>query len=176
MAARSWDRGEGLGMIKKLLPHPALSVTLIVVWLLLANELSLGALVLGVIVGVAIPILTSPFWPDRPRLRFGPPTWFYLLLVLWDIITASFQIALIVLFRRSKDLRSAWLVVPLDLRSPEAITMLAGTISMTPGTVSCDVSSCGRALLVHALDTPDPEAEVARIKRRYEARLKKVFA
>jgi len=176
MAAQSWGQGEGRGMIKKLLPHPALSVTLIVVWMLLANQLTLGGLVLGVIFGLVVPILTSPFWPDRPRVRFGPPTWGYLAIVLWDIVTASFQIAVIVLFRRSKDLRSAWLVVPLDVRSPEAITMLAGTISMTPGTVSCDVSSCGRALLVHALDTPDPEAEVARIKRRYEARLKKVFA
>lgn len=163
-------------MIKKLLPHPALSVTLIVVWMLLANEITVGGLVLGVIVGVVTPILTSPFWPDRPRVRFGPPTWIYIAVVLFDIVAASFQIALIVLFRRSKDLRSAWLVIPLDVRSPEAITMLAGTISMTPGTVSCDVSACGRALLVHALDTPDPEAEVARIKRRYEARLKKVFA
>ena len=36
------------------------------------------------------------FWPDRPRLRFGPSTWFYLLLVLWDIITASLQVAAIV--------------------------------------------------------------------------------
>lgn len=162
-------------MIKKLLPHPALTVTLIVVWMLLANQITLGGFVLGVIIGIILPILTSPFWPDRPRVRFGPATWFYLALVLWDIITASFQIALIVLFRRSKDLRPAWLVVPLDVRSPEAITMLAGTISMTPGTVSCDVSACGRALLVHALDTPDPEAEVARIKRRYEARLKRIF-
>ena len=162
-------------MIRKLLPHPALTVTLIVVWMLLTNQLTLGGFVLGVIIGILAPILTSPFWPDRPRVRFGLPTWSYLALVLWDIVTASFQIALIVLFRRSKDLRSAWLVVPLDVRSPEAITMLAGTISMTPGTVSCDVSSCGRALLVHALDTPDPEAEVARIKRRYEARLKRIF-
>ncbi len=162
-------------MIKKLLPHPALTVTLIVVWLLLANQLTLGGVVLGVIIGIVAPILTSPFWPDRPRVRFGPPTWSYLALVLWDIITASFQIALIVLFRRSQDLRPAWLVVPLDVRSPEAITMLAGTISMTPGTVSCDVSACGRALLVHALDTPDPEADIARIKRRYEARLKRIF-
>ena len=163
-------------MIRKLLPHPVLTVTLIVVWMLLANQLTLGGLVLGIIVGIVIPILTSPFWPDRPRVRFGPATWSYLTIVLWDIVTASFQIAVIVLFKRSKDLRSAWLVVPLELRAPEAITVLAGTVSMTPGTVSCDVSSCGRALLVHALDTPDPEAEVARIKRRYEARLMKVFA
>lgn len=163
-------------MFRKLLPHPALTVTIVIVWMLLINELSLGGFVLGVAAGVLIPIMTSAFWPDRPRLRFGPSTWFYLLLVLWDIVTASLQVAAIVLFRPSAKLRSAWLVVPLDLTSPEAITTLAGTISMTPGTVSCDISSCGRVLLVHALDTPDPEAEVARIKSRYEARLKRIFA
>jgi len=66
-------------------------------------------------------------------------------------------------------------VVPIELRSAEAITVLAGTISLTPGTVSSDVSADGRALLVHALDVADPEAEVTRIKQRYEARLLKVF-
>lgn len=162
-------------MFRKLLPHPALSATLVVVWMLLINELSLGGFVLALAVGLLIPIATSAFWPDRPRLRFGPSHWFYLLLVLWDIITASLQVAAIVLFKPSAKLRSAWLVVPLDLTSPEAITTLAGTISMTPGTVSCDISSCGRVLLVHALDTADPEAEVARIKSRYEARLKRIF-
>ena len=54
--------------------------------------------------------------------------------------------------------------------------MLAGTISLTPGTVSSDGSADGRFLLVHALDVPDPEAEIARIKQRYEARLQRVFA
>ena len=163
-------------MIGKLLPHPALSATLVVVWMLLINELSFGGFVLGLAIGLVVPIITSAFWPDRPRVRFGPATWGYLALVLWDIIAASVQVARIVLFTPSAKLRSAWLVVPLDLTAPEAITALAGTISLTPGTVSCDVSSCGRVLLVHALDTPDPAAEGARIKSRYEARLMRIFA
>jgi multicomponent K+:H+ antiporter subunit E len=65
--------------------------------------------------------------------------------------------------------------VPLDITSPEAITTLAGTITMTPGTLSADVSADGRALLVHCLDTGDPEATVAAIKRRYEDRLRRIF-
>ncbi|KKM13821.1 hypothetical protein LCGC14_1712370, partial [marine sediment metagenome] len=68
------------------------------------------------------------------------------------------------------------LVIPPELDTPEAITVFAGTISLTPGTVSADVSACGKYLLVHALDSADPEADIARIKQRYEARLKKVFA
>lgn len=162
-------------MIRRLLPHPALSVLVGLVWMLLANEFSMGALVLAAAVAVAVPLVTSRFWPDRPRIRFGPAVLDYLAIVLFDIIAANFQVAWIILTRRNRDLRARWLVVPLEVRSPEAITVLAGTISLTPGTVSTDVSADGHALLVHALDVADPEAEVARIKQRYEVRLLKVF-
>lgn len=160
----------------RLLPHPALSVLLVVVWMLLVNELTFGALVLALVFGVLVPLVTSRFWPERPRVRFGPDLAAYIAVVLFDIIVANFEIAWIILTRRNSDLRSRWLVVPVELRSAEAITMLAGTISLTPGTVSSDVSADGRALLVHALDSGDPEADIARIKRRYEARLLKVFS
>jgi multicomponent K+:H+ antiporter subunit E len=79
------------------------------------------------------------------------------------------------LLRRPETLRSTWLVVPLKLRIPEAITLLAGTITMTPGTVSCDLAADGSALLVHCLHTDDPDATVAGIKSRYEARVMKIF-
>lgn len=162
-------------MIRRLLPHPALSVLVGVVWMLLVNEWSPGGLFLAVIAAVLLPLATSRFWPDRPRIRFGRTAAIYLGVVLLDILIANFQVAWVILTRRNRDLRARWLVVPLELRSPEAITVLAGTISLTPGTVTSDVSADGRALLVHALDVADPEAEVARIKARYEARLLEVF-
>lgn len=162
-------------MIRRLLPHPALSVLIAVVWMLLVNELNPGGLFLALVVAVLAPLVTSRFWPDRPRIRFGRDVVAYLAIVLHDIVVANFQVAWIILSRRNRDLRAHWLVVPLELRSPEAITVLAGTISLTPGTVTSDVSADGRALLVHALDVADPEAEVARIKQRYESRLLKVF-
>jgi len=141
----------------------------------MANSLSFGTLLVGSVVGIVLPIFTAPFWPGRPPVNFGAGL-AYGLLVLWDIAVANFEVAAIILFRRNRDLCPAWLVVPLALDTPEAITVLAGTISLTPGTVSSDVSACGRYLLVHALDTADPAAEVARIKSRYETRLRKVFA
>ncbi len=161
--------------MRRLVPHPGLAVLLVIVWLLMANSLSFGNLLVGVVVGILLPIFTAPFWPGRPSVNFGAGL-AYGLLVLWDIVVANFEVAAIILFRRNRDLRPAWLVVPLALDTPEAITVLAGTISLTPGTVSSDVSACGRYLLVHALDTADPAAEVARIKSRYETRLRKVFA
>tara|TARA_R110002072_G_scaffold162846_3_gene315121 strand:- start:3372 stop:3857 length:486 start_codon:yes stop_codon:yes gene_type:complete len=161
--------------MRRVIPHPGLSVLLALVWLLMANSLSFGALLIGVIIGVLLPLFTAPFWPRRPdvRFRYGIP---YVLLVLWDVIVANFEVAAIILFRRNRDLHPQWLAIPLELDTPEAITVFAGTISLTPGTVSADVSACGKYLLVHALDAADPEAEIARIKQRYEERLKKVFA
>ncbi|PZO04988.1 MAG: Na+/H+ antiporter subunit E [Alphaproteobacteria bacterium] len=163
-------------MIRRILPHPGLSAMLVIVWMLLVNEFTFGALFLALVFGVVVPLFTSRFWPERPSIRFGADMIGYVWIVLYDILVANFQVASIILMRRNRDLRSQWLVIPLELRSPEAITTLAGTISLTPGTVSSDISGCGRALLVHALDVADPEAEVARIKQRYEARLMKVFA
>ena len=161
--------------MNRLLPRPGLTALLVIIWMLALNAFSFGGFVVALVLGIAVPLFTAPFWPDRPKMRFGLPLAKYVLLVTWDIVIANFQIAWIILFRKSRDLRPAWLVIPLDLTSTEAITMLAGTISLTPGTVSSDISTDGEYLLVHALDTADPEGEIARIKQRYERRLMEIF-
>lgn len=160
--------------MQRLIPHPGLSVLLLIFWLLLSNSLSPAALVAGTVVAIVLPIFTAPFWPGRPRVNFIAGL-AYVALVVGDIVVANFQVAAIILFRRNRDLRAAWLVIPMELATPEAITLFAATISLTPGTVSADVSACGRFLLVHALDVADPVAEIARIKARYETRLQRIF-
>lgn len=161
--------------MKRLFPHPFLSVTLIVLWFLLVNEFKLGSLVMAAILATVIPLITAVWWPDRPRVHHPIRLVRYAVLVLWDVIVANFQVARIVLFMPRDKIQSAWVVIPLDLTSPEAISLLAGTITMTPGTLTADMSACGRALLVHALHAPDPEAVRDDIKARYEARLKRIF-
>jgi multicomponent K+:H+ antiporter subunit E len=161
--------------VRRLLPHPLLSLTLAVVWVLLVNDFSIGSLVFGLILGVAIAKITGPYWPGRPKIRNPLVIVEYGLIVLWDIIVSNVQVAYLVLFRRGDSLRSCFVTVPLDLRSPEAIAVLAGTITMTPGTVSADLSADGRSLLVHCLETTDPVGTVTGIKSRYEDRLKRIF-
>jgi multicomponent K+:H+ antiporter subunit E len=161
-------------MFKSLVPHPLLTLLIVVVWILL-NGLSWGAAVLGLVLGVVIPNLTSAYWPDRPHVRSPLTIVEYALIVLWDIVVANFQVAYLILFRRGDSLRSQFVTVPLGIRTPEAITALAGTITMTPGTLTADLSADGRALLVHCLETLDPERTVARIKSRYETRLQRIF-
>ncbi len=162
-------------MIARLLPHPWLTALLTVVWLLLVNTLSLGDFLLGLLLGIVIPVVTAPYWPDRPALRHPFRIAAYVLIVIWDVIKANFIVAGLILFRRNADLQSRFVTVPLDLQTPEAITVLAGTITMTPGTLTADTSACGRALLIHCLHAPDPDAVVADIKQRYERRLKEIF-
>jgi len=158
-----------------LFPHPLLTLLLAVVWTLLQNNISAGMVVFGIILGIIIPRLTAAWWPDSPRsfrfLKMIP----YMLMVIWDILIANVQVAWIVLTRPNSKLRPAWVVVPLDLRQPEAITVLAGTITLTPGTVSADLSDEGHSLLVHTLDTDDPDGVRDEIKQRYERRLKEIF-
>mgnify|MGYP001007797111 FL=1 len=161
--------------MKRLFPHPFLTLTLIVLWFLLVNELKLGSLVLAAVLGTVIPLLTTAWWPDRPKVKHPLRLASYSLLVLWDVIVANFQVARIVLFMPRAKIQSAWITVPLDLTSPEAISLLAGTITMTPGTLTADMSACGRALLVHALHAPDPDATRDDIKARYESRLQRIF-
>lgn len=162
-------------MLRRILPHPLLTVTLTVVWLMLVNGISLGAAVFGLILGIVVPLLTAPYWPDRPRIRNWAMAVEYVLVVLWDIVIANIAVARIILFMPNAALRPTFITVPLELTSPEAITVLAGTITMTPGTVSSDLSADGRSLLVHCLHAPDPDAVRDQIKRRYERRLREIF-
>jgi multicomponent K+:H+ antiporter subunit E len=161
-------------MFGSLIPHPLLTLLIVAVWILL-NGLSWGAAVLGLTLGIVVPRLTSAFWPHRPVVRSPLTIIEYAAIVLTDIVVANFQVAYLILFRRGEDLHSQFVTVPLDLRTPEAISALAGTITMTPGTVSASLSADGRALLVHCLETDDPEKTVSDIKARYESRLKRIF-
>jgi len=158
-----------------LLPHPFLTLLLAGVWVLLQNDFSYGMMVFGLLLGIVIPRATAVWWPDRPHgMRLGRMI-IYMIIVLWDILVANIQVAWIVLTRPNSKLRPVWVVVPLELRQPEAISVLAGTITLTPGTVSADLSDEGHSLLVHTLDTDDPDAVRDQIKQRYERRLKEIF-
>ena len=159
-----------------LMPHPFLTLLLTIVWVLLQNEVSAGMVVFGLILGIIIPWSTSIWWPDTPQgFRLGKMAT-YSFLVMWDILVANVQVAWIVLTVPNAKLKPAWIVIPLELRQPEAITVLAGTITLTPGTVSTDLSDQGHSLLVHVLHTDDPDAVRDEIKTRYERRLQEIFS
>jgi len=163
-----------MSVVKRLLPHPIFSLVLLLVWLLLNNTISAGHIVLGSIIALVLPWSTAGFWADRLHLHKPGLALRFLLLVLWDITVANIQVAKLILSPRSK-LRPAFVHYPLELDNDFAITVLAATISLTPGTVSIDVSADHRTLLVHGLDVDDEAALIAEIKSRYEAPIKEIF-
>lgn len=162
-------------MLRAVIPHPLLSLTLLAVWIGLVNTVTVGNLLLGSAIGLIVPMVTRAYWPDRPRLARPLKIVEYVLIVLWDIVVANVQVAMVILFRKEADIRSHWIPIPVELTSVEAITVLAGTITMTPGTVSATLSADGQCILVHCLHSDDPDAVRDEIKSRYEARLKEIF-
>lgn len=157
------------------LPHPLLSLCLLGLWLLLVNQFSVGHLLLGSLLGWLIPLISRVFWINPPRVEHPWLLCKFLLLVLGDIVVANLQVARLILNPRSQ-LRPAFIEIPVLLEDELALTMLASIISLTPGTVSADLSDDRRTLLLHCLNVPDEEALVAEIKQRYEAPLREVFA
>ena len=157
-----------------MLPQPRLTLVLVLVWLLLNNSLAPGPILLGLLLGWLIPLFTRRFWPET--LQFHAPLTLlrFVGVVLWDILVANLTVAGLILGQTGK-LRPAFFEVPLDLKGEIGISLLANTISLTPGTVSLELSPDHSSLRVHALDAPDPDALVQEIKERYEAPLKKVF-
>jgi multicomponent K+:H+ antiporter subunit E len=160
--------------LRRALPHPMLSAAIVLLWLALAPGFDLGTLLVGALVGVAIPVLTQSFWPDRPQL--GRPLAAVRLFarVLVDIVVASWQVARLVLGPTAR-LRPAFLRVPIDIDDAFVATILGSIVSLTPGSVSVEIERERRSLLIHALDVDDESALIERIKTRYEAPLKEVF-
>ena len=155
-------------------PHPGLSVFMLLLWLLLANDVSVGQVVLGSILAWVIPWLTQGFWPESLRLRHPLVLIKFVLVVFWDILVANMILAVRILGPINK-LQPAFMQVPLDIHHEFTITLFASTISLTPGTVSADLSLDRRYLLVHSLHVTDIDAAIAEMKQRYEAPLKEVF-
>jgi multicomponent K+:H+ antiporter subunit E len=161
-------------MKRWLLPHPLLTPTLALIWVLLVNSLSPGQALLGLLLGWAIPIFTLRFWPERVHIARPLTLLRFIGVVLYDILVANFNVAWLIL-RGPKQLNPGFVVVPLELTSDLGISLLANTVSLTPGTVSSWLSPDRRSLVVHALDVGDPEALSTTIKRRYEAPLREIF-
>ena len=160
--------------MSRLVPQPLISISLLAFWLLAWNSVAPGLVLLGVLVAVAVPLWTQRFWPEHPRtvrwgrlLRFVP-------LFLYDVVVANLIVAGLILGPRSR-LHPCFLEVPLDTRDPYVTTLLASVVTLTPGTVSANLSGDRRTLLVHALSARDGPAAVAQIKRRYEAPLMEIF-
>jgi multicomponent K+:H+ antiporter subunit E len=160
--------------MSRLVPAPCLSVALWVVWLLLNRSFAPAHVLLGAVLAWVIPLVTVA--PQSGRCGFRRP-WAVLRLavvVLRDIVVSSIVVARQILGAESA-ITPGFVRVPIALTDVHAIATLAGIITMTPGTLTCDVASDRSHLLVHAFHLTDADALVADIKARYEAPLREIF-
>ena len=166
-------------MQNSLFATPLRSVLLFLVWCALHNSVSPVVLLSGVILALLIPWVSRGFREVQPQVKryglFGR----YLLMVLWDIVVANLQVVKVVLGRNSA-LKSGFVLLPLDLKEPLPLTILAATICLTPGTVSAELlpreADAPQFLLLHVLDLQDEAALIRELKQRYEAPLQEIFA
>jgi multicomponent K+:H+ antiporter subunit E len=161
--------------MSRLLPHPVLSLSLLLVWLVLNATLSPGQIILGSALGLGLPLLTRRFWPDQPPFHRLPGLWRLFLVVNGDILKASLNVAWLTLSRPAASLQPGFFTVPLDCQDRYSQALLLGIVSITPGTISADLDAEHGLLLVHALHERDPAAAARRIKRRYERHLLEIL-
>jgi multicomponent K+:H+ antiporter subunit E len=159
---------------RRLLPSPWQTAFLAAIWLIANQSIGAGTILMALVLGIAIPHFSTRFWPDAPERVNALPFLKLMAVVLADIVRANVRVARLVLGPTEK-LRPGFIVVPLDLKHPWAITALTSIITLTPGTVSTNVSDDRSALLVHMLDVSDRDAAVGQIKARYERPLMEVF-
>ena len=81
----------------KWLPTPFLSLLLFLVWLFLNNSVSLGHVLLAAVLAISIPLATAPFRSKQPLIIKPGLAFRHLMLVLYDIITANVQVAILIL-------------------------------------------------------------------------------
>jgi multicomponent K+:H+ antiporter subunit E len=159
---------------RRLLPAPWLSLVLAIVWPVLNQSWSAGQWLLGALLALVIPWFTEPLRTDKPLLRRPVVAARLTLRVLADIVTSNVEVARRILGPESA-IRPAYVWLPLSITDAHGIVALAGIVTMTPGTLSADLTPDRRHLLIHAFNVDDAAALIATIKARYEAPLMEIF-
>ena len=160
--------------MKRWLPHPVLSILLFIAWLLLSADLSLAHIVLAAILAWAIPYVCRSFLAGLPPIKNPWAALRLLFVVTYDIVVANVVVARLIL-GSPKKLRPLFVEMPIALTQPMSISLLASIITMTPGTVSAELTDDNRVLIIHALDCADPSGLIADIQNRYEKPLMEIF-
>lgn len=162
--------------MSRLLPFPLVSAGLFILWLLLNQTFSLGQILLGIAVGLvggwALIALELP----KPHLRRPVAVLRLAALVLADVVRSNIAVAQIILGLGRRERRPGFIQIPLDLREPYGLAVLAGIITSTPGTLWLGFDETSGTLTIHVLDLTDESEWVRIIKSRYERRLLEIFA
>lgn len=156
----------------------ALFILTFLFWLLLTFNLSAGNLVAGVVAAGITALLFSKYFFSNVVKFIQPQRYFWLVVYLfiftWECIKANFDVAYRVL-HPSMPIKPGIVSVKMNLQSDFAKTMLANSITMTPGTISVDIAD--DILYVHWIyvSSTDPQVYSQKIAGRFEKYIKKIF-
>ena len=143
---------------------------LAVVWAAITGNFAPGNMVLGFALGflvlfVARRVSGSADYARRLMQALGLAAYF-----LWELILSNLRVAADVL-RPTRRLRPGVIAIPLDARTDAEIVLLANLITVTPGSLSLDVSADRQTLYLHVMHFADPEAVRRKVKEGFERRI-----
>ncbi|WP_421952432.1 Na+/H+ antiporter subunit E [Pelagibacterium sp.] len=153
-----------------------LVITLALVWAAVTGGFTLLNLLLGAFVG-AMAVLFIRERVDRPHMmRRLVRVVSLAALFFYELALSALRVAILVLSpRMEKRLSPGIIAYPLTVTSDAQITLLANLITLTPGTLSVDVSDDRTMLYIHVLEMHDRADVIASIKNGFEARIIEVF-
>ena len=157
-----------------MLPYPALTLTLIVFWVLL-NGFSPGQLLLGTLVAIFASWAMAALRPDAPKVKKWHLLFKLLGIVIVDIVKSNIAVARVILFGRRGGHRSEFVLMPVELEDRTALSLLAIIVTSTPGSAWLEYDSRDKTVLLHVFDVEDKDAWVDLDKNRYEKILLEVF-
>jgi multicomponent K+:H+ antiporter subunit E len=157
------------------LPFPALWFALLIMWLALNQSTALSHVLIGAGVATAAVLALAVLGPPRRQRVRKRVAIELLFVVLADVMRSNIAVARIVLFPRAHHRRAGFAHIPLQLRDPTGLAILACIITATPGTAWAGYDSTSGVLTLHVLDLVDEAASAFAIQDRYERRLIEMF-
>lgn len=153
-----------------------LVVILALIWAGISGNFTGLNLIFGGLIGaVAVLLLREALSGPRTSRRIRRVL-SLAVLFLYELMVSAVRVALVVIRPdMSKAVRPAIVAVPLSVKSDAEITLLANLITLTPGTLSVDVSADKSVLYVHALCMDDRDAMIADIANGFEKKISEVF-
>jgi len=150
------------------------NILLALTWAAMTGSLALPNLAVGFVLGYAALRLTLSAVRLPPYFLRVPRALAFLAFLLYDVLRANLRVAYDVVTPRH-HMRPGVVAVPLEEGlTHEEIATLASAISLTPGTLSLDVSDDRRTLYIHAMYIDDADALRRQILDGYLRRVLRV--
>ena len=162
-------------MMKKILPAPLVSFGLFVVWLLLNRSLSPGHLLLALLLALGLPALFNELRPQKVRVRHLGTVLRLCWTVVVDTTQSNIAVLRFLLLPRTRRHSADFVKIPLELRDPNGLAVLAMIVCITPGTAWAELSRDRSMLMLHVLEMDDAQAIAQHVKASYERPLMEIF-